>query len=108
MKNISAEEFKEVLCKEHGNRPLVVDVRTAEEYREMRIPHAVNMPLDEMEKYAETLRPYDIVYVHCRSGHRSVRACEVLEFLGLANLANVLGGIEAWERIGGDIVYGEA
>ena len=38
--------------------------------------------------------------VHCRSGVRSVTACNALGELGIPNLYNMLGGINAWTAAG--------
>ncbi|MEK9151479.1 MAG: rhodanese-like domain-containing protein [Patescibacteria group bacterium] len=105
MKEISVQELREVL--EHGGQDnvLVIDVRTPAEHRSGRIPQVVNMPLDEIEKHADELRAYDAVYVHCKSGGRSGRACQKLGALGLENLTNVRGGIGEWERAGFEVSH---
>lgn len=99
MKEISTPELHEILEKKPEG-VLVLDVRTPAEYHSLHIPQAVNMPLDEIEKHADELRPYAAVYVHCQSGHRSLHVCERLQALGLTNLVNVQGGMGEWEQAG--------
>ena len=38
--------------------------------------------------------------VHCKSGYRSAIACSVLERAGFENVANVVGGLDAWSAAG--------
>jgi rhodanese-related sulfurtransferase len=39
--------------------------------------------------------------VYCRSGSRSVAACQILESVGIKNVYNLTGGITDWN---GDII----
>merc|ERR1711965_795289 len=39
--------------------------------------------------------------VYCRSGSRSVAACQILESVGIKNVYNLTGGISNWD---GDII----
>lgn len=107
MKEISVQELREILAKKEKENILVIDVRTPAEHRARSISQVVNMPLGEIEQRAEELRKYDAVYVHCQSGNRSQQACRRLETLGLANLANVRGGIGEWERAGFAVCRGK-
>ena len=50
--------------------------------------------MQESEKL-DTTKNY---YVYCRSGVRSVTACQILESLGIKNTFNLLGGIMSWEH----------
>jgi len=36
--------------------------------------------------------------VHCRSGKRSLKACQILQRLGYSHVLNVKGGVVAWQR----------
>ena len=56
------------------------------------------MPLGELDARLEELAPWrarDVV-VHCRTGGRSRRACELLRSKGFERVSNLAGGIEAW------------
>ena len=95
-KNITSEEAKIELDKD--NTIIVLDVRTEEEYEEGRIPNSVLIPLNELENRAlnELQDKQGKIFVYCRSGVRSVTACEILINLGYSNIYN-LGGIIDWK-----------
>lgn len=75
---------------------LIVDVRTAEEFRGGAYPGAVNIPLDEItfskERFGNNLSREIIVY--CASGGRSSYAQKLLAQMGYSNVKNG-GGITA-------------
>lgn len=79
-------------------KPLVVDVREAEEFHEGHIRSALLQPLG---KIAELTAPKDreIVLV-CRSGRRSATAYRKLASRGYTNLWNLDGGMLAWSERG--------
>jgi phage shock protein E len=69
---------------------VILDVRTAEEYAAGHIPGAVNLPLDQLERFRH---PKDLpVYVYCRSGGRSSMASAALKQKGyrVINLGGIL------------------
>jgi rhodanese-related sulfurtransferase len=87
---------------------VVVDVRTPGEYESVHIPHARNLPLDELDQHVETLQREvaagkQVVLV-CRSGGRAHQAQERLEAAGLDPLPILEGGMIAWEHEGGEVV----
>ncbi len=73
--------------------PLIVDVRTPEEFRTGAYPGAVNIPLDDLPKRIAELgdKSRDIT-LYCASGARSAYAQKLLAQLGFAKLTNG-GGI---------------
>ena len=73
--NVGPEELYRAL--ESG--ALIVDVRTPEEYRAGRVPGAVNLPVEEVARWADTLPKDKPVYLYCRSGNRSRQAAEYLK-----------------------------
>jgi len=81
----------------------LVDVRTLEEYQELRAKGVIHIPLDQVSgsKLNEAgIKLTDEVYVICRSGARSLKACEILAEDGFRNLFNVAGGTIAWLEAG--------
>lgn len=94
-KEITVKELKQRL---DNNDPIVlVDCRERDEYEYCRIEGSVLIPLSEFEKRAEKeLNPDSEIVIHCHHGGRSLNACLYLEELGFENVANVVGGIEAW------------
>lgn len=59
---------------------VILDVRTPEEFAEGRVPGAVNVPLDSLERV--NLDKSKKYYVYCRSGARSSAACDYLKKKG--------------------------
>lgn len=74
---------------------LLIDVREPAEYAAARVPGAVLIPLGEVPDRVEEFRSGGPTYVICRSGGRSMKACEFLEAQGL-DVVNVAGGTLAW------------
>jgi rhodanese-related sulfurtransferase len=89
---------------QNASRFHLLDVREEDEYQEYHATSSRLVPLSRlMEGRAQDdLRmPKDeTVYVICRSGRRSITACELLHHQGFTNLVNVAGGMEAWLRAG--------
>jgi len=83
---------------------VVVDVRTPAEYAAGHVPGAVNLPVEEVARWADTLPKDKPVYLYCRSGNRSRQAAEYLKKKGYTNLYNVEGGVLAIERAGFPLV----
>ncbi|GGN04308.1 hypothetical protein GCM10007092_18510 [Thermus composti] len=83
---------------------LVVDVRMPEEFAQGHVPGAVNLPLEEVARWAESLPKDKPVYLYCRSGNRSQKAAEYLKGKGYTNLYNVEGGVLAIARAGYPLV----
>ena len=63
------------------NDHIIVDVRTKEEYDELHVVDAINIPVDEIDKNID-LDKDKIIFVYCRSGNRSSQAYSILTNLG--------------------------
>ncbi len=91
----TSSDAKEVVSKdepkkEASNGPLIIDVRTQEEFAYGAYPGAINIPLDELEHQAPKLnnskeRP---IILYCASGARSAYAVQILKAHGFTNLEN--------------------
>jgi len=102
MQQISVEELEHQLKSDAIIH--VLDVREEEEYRENNIG-AKLLPLSRLRNMdAEDIEGWknEKVFVHCRSGQRSMQACMILEQLGFTDTVNVQGGIIAWQQKFGD------
>lgn len=93
---ITAAIVKERLDK--GEKLIIVDVRTKEEYDDGHIPNSLLIPYDEIEAKAATLLPDKnaSIIVYCRSGRRSEIAAKSLMKLGYTNVAD-MGAISDWK-----------
>ena len=89
------------------NGSLVVDVREPDEYESGHIPGAVLVPLSTVLTNKSEFESDETVYVVCRSGGRSLQACEMLHDVGISNVVNVAGGTMGWISLGNEIVTGE-
>ncbi|WP_042273087.1 rhodanese-like domain-containing protein [[Clostridium] dakarense] len=92
-KNIGRNELKKII--ENNDDIFLLDIRTKEEYEEGNIETSVNIPLhdllydiDDIEEYKDKK-----VIVYCRSGHRSITACNLLSMSGFTDLYNLEKGI---------------
>ncbi len=71
---------------------VVLDVRTAAEVEQGKIPGALHIPLDNLrERLGELPRDRKIV-VYCGVGLRSYIACRILKAAGFAGVYNMSGG----------------
>lgn len=92
---ITAEAARDWLAKD--SKVVLLDVRTAEEFAEMRIPNSQLLPYDEIidrqsELPADKNTP---IIVYCRTGRRSELAALSLLELGYTSVYD-LGGIQDW------------
>lgn len=93
---ITAQSLAEQLAGE-GEAPLVLDVRTEREWRAGHIEGSLNIPLSRLpERLGEVPRDRSVV-VHCATDYRSSIAASLLEREGATNVANLVGGMQAWE-----------
>ncbi|HEY8998130.1 MAG TPA: rhodanese-like domain-containing protein, partial [Edaphobacter sp.] len=85
---------------EAGNQPaspLLVDVRTSDEWQAGHIPGALNLPLGELPRRIGELPTDREVVTICGGGYRASAAASLIARHGIR--ASVLrGGMEAWER----------
>jgi len=79
---------------------VVVDVRGHAEWAAGHLPESANIPLGYLADRIDALPTDRLILMQCRSGARSAIAASVLERLGRTNVANVVGGIVAWQRAG--------
>lgn len=78
---------------------VVVDVREVREWLEVRVPGVQLIPLGELRHRSHEIPSAEVLYVICRSGARSLTACELL-MAGGREAVNVAGGTLAWVASG--------
>jgi len=83
----------------------LVDVRETDEYESGHVPGAVHVALGTVPDHVDAFRGDGPVYVVCRSGARSMRACEFLAQQGI-DAVNVAGGTLDWVAGGRSVVTG--
>jgi len=84
----------------------IVDVREPHEFAEAHAAGAIPIPLGQIISRRDEL-PDGPLHMICRSGGRSMEACEALAPLGY-DVTNVAGGTLAWIEAGHPVSGGSA
>ncbi len=86
----------------------LIDVRTPAEFAVVRIPGALNLPLDQLGLHAPRLAVLGIpILITCHSGKRAAQAEALLRTCGrTAPTLLVAGGTEGWRTGGGAVEQG--
>ncbi|MDO8391951.1 MAG: rhodanese-like domain-containing protein [Actinomycetota bacterium] len=100
---ISVAELETVLAA--GAR--LIDVRETDEYTAGHVSGAVLVALGTVPDHVGAFRGDGPAYVICRSGGRSMKACEFLAQQGIETI-NVKGGTLDWIAGGRPVVTGSA
>lgn len=102
IREVSVDDLESALAA--GAR--LFDVREVDEYTEGHVPGAVLVVLGTVPDHVDTFRGDGVAYVICRSGARSMRACEFLAGQEV-EVVNVAGGTMAWVMAGKPVVAGD-
>ena len=96
---IDVEEFYKRTQK---GTPVIIDVRTPQEYAQGHIPKAQNIPLSLLKHQLQKLQPYvnQEMYLVCAVGGRSAKATDFLHSKGFQKAINVQGGTRGWKARG--------
>jgi len=89
-----------------GDKYLLLDIREPYEFSAMRLKDSMNVPRGVLEtacewNYEETVpelvkaRDRHVLVV-CRSGHRSVLACYMMQLLGFKQVYSLKTGLRGW------------
>jgi len=93
---IPADELRRELNQDPASVQ-VVDVRRADEWNHGHIPSALHKPLERVERMLGDLDRTRPIVVHCKGGARSAIACSLIQRAGFENVANLIGGLDAWQ-----------
>ena len=94
-KTVSVSEAKELLA----SGAALIDVRSAQEWRSGRAPHAKHVPLDRLQTSTAGIQKSKPVIVMCQSGVRSASAARLLAGKGF-EVYSLRGGMGAWRLAG--------
>lgn len=105
---VSLEEANELW---KGGETLFLDAREPDEYAELHIPKAINIPLDklsvsEMKKAGIMGLPRDrriVVYCAKKQCQSSLKEAKFLQSLGFTRVMAFLDGFQAWDEAGYDV-----
>jgi phage shock protein E len=79
--------------------PLILDVRTAEEYASGHVPGARHLPYDEVPARLAELGPPREVVVYCERGGRAAKAADALGQAGFT-VRHLTGDMKEWRAQG--------
>lgn len=96
---VSAAQLKAELASREP--PLVLDVRTVDEFAQSHLKGARHVPVDGLRTSLGSLPRGRRLLVHCRSGFRAHLAVRILLQEGFENVANVTGGYLSMRAEGG-------
>lgn len=84
------------------SKPVVLDVRTPEEFAEGHIEGAkmIDFRASDFESKVAELDRDQSYLVHCRSGGRSTESLEIFKKLGFKHIVHLDDGFGGWEAAG--------
>ena len=85
-----------------ADAPVILDVRTREEYSSGHVPGAINVPYDQVADRVEefaAFRDADVV-VYCQSGKRASMAAADLKTAGFSRVLDLEGHMQGWKEQG--------
>lgn len=98
MKEITVTDLKARL--DNGLDGILLDVRTPAEAAAASIPGVhYHIPLQELPQRWKEIPTDKTIYIHCKAGGRSAKACEFYTAQGITSTINVKGGIDAYRDL---------
>ena len=97
-RQITVEELSRLL--KEGAALMLLDVRQPWEHQMARLPDSLLIPLQELDERLDEVAPPvgTLVIAYCHHGVRSLNAAALLEGHGIAAVASLAGGIDAWSQ----------
>jgi phage shock protein E len=98
---ITAAQLNERIA--NNTAPLILDVRSSDEYTAGHLPNALNIVHTEFVEFpAETLallpaNPATEIVIHCVSGKRAGISTEVIVAAGYTNVRPLTGNFQGWQ-----------
>jgi rhodanese-related sulfurtransferase len=93
-------EVETLLATPESQRPLLIDVRTPEEFAHGGIPNSINIPIDQLRRRLLEIPPDSQVGCYCLVGQRGYLATRILIQNGFA-AANLNGGLKTYQLFQG-------
>ncbi len=85
---------------------IILDVRTAKEYKEAHIKNAINIDYhaSDFRRMLNKLDKGKHYIIHCKSGFRSGKSLDIMKRLGFVHITHIDDGFDAWQAAGLPIV----
>ncbi len=94
--HLTVQDFEELREKE-PERIAVLDVREPGEVASGTIPGSITIPLGKLQERLGELDRGKLLVVNCKGGYRSSIATSILRRAGFVDIANLIGGYDAWK-----------
>jgi rhodanese-related sulfurtransferase len=102
IKVVELDAMELMVERQNGKPPLLLDCREPFEWKQVRIPGSLHIPMNEIPyRLAELDRETDIVVV-CAHGIRSYAVAGFLAEKGFA-ARSLKGGVATWQSRGGEV-----
>ena len=104
---LKAQDFS--LKLNRTEKPILLDVRTVQEYNEEHLKDAIVLDLEKgnFENEIETMDKSNPVFVYSNRGERSAKAFMMLKKAGFRSVYELRGGIDSWKINGNPVVVGD-
>jgi len=96
-REVSSKEAAELI---NSEQPIILDVRTPQEYQRGHLRDSVLIPVQQLQKrYRELGADHNReILIYCATGNRSTVASKILIDSGFKHIVNMRGGIFDWHR----------
>ncbi|HIH16992.1 MAG TPA: rhodanese-like domain-containing protein [Candidatus Diapherotrites archaeon] len=100
LREIEAEELVKQL--KSKKRPVVLDVRSVDEFLVDHLEGAVHVPVQELQARAGELAAFKgkAMVCVCEHGQRSSMAAAILSWMGFQGVQSLQGGLAEWREKG--------
>ncbi|MFH0735037.1 MAG: rhodanese-like domain-containing protein [bacterium] len=95
--SLNSKDFWENYCSDIN--AVLLDVRTREEFEEIRIPNSILIDFYQ-PNFLEEISKLDInksYYIYCKKGIRSLKAAKNMYDFGITKIYNLAEGITTWD-----------
>ena len=97
MPTIENINIRYIIQKAVAENAIIIDVRSAEAFRQGHIPMAMNIPLEEIQGGRSNLPRGRTLIFYCESGASSLKAARILAAKGYRTI-NTVGGIRQYNK----------
>ncbi len=97
MPTIENINIRHIMQKAVAENAIIIDVRSAEEFRRGHIPMAMHMSLSDIQQGRFKLPRGRTLILYCDSGANSLKAARILAGYGYKTM-NAVGGIQQYDK----------